>query len=77
MSKTFRFTAETNLQEALDLDPRVQEAFRRLGLKCNDCVAAIAEDFRVAALYHTKSLDEILAALNALGIQDRTENEPK
>lgn len=68
MSGPFRFTAETNLQEALDLDPRVQEEFRRLGLKCNDCAAAIAETVREAALYHEKNLAEILEALNRLRV---------
>ena len=71
MSKRFEFTAETNIQEALDLDDRVPDAFKRLGLKCIECAAAEAEPLRLAALYHEKDLDEILKTLNALKIKKK------
>lgn len=64
------FRPETNLQEALARAPEVAEAFKRLGLKCVDCVAAEKETFRHAALYHEKSLDEILKELNGLKLRD-------
>lgn len=61
-----RFTAETNLQQALDRAPEVREAFKALGLKCGDCVAAEIETLRHAALYHEKPLEQILGDLNGL-----------
>lgn len=67
MSERFVFTAETNIQEALDLEPRVAEVFRNLGLKCVDCVAAEKENLRIGALYHERDLQKILEALNRQG----------
>jgi len=70
----FVFTAETNIADAMDLDPRVVEAFQALGLKCpgkpgrESCVAAEKETLAEAALYHEKDLAGILGALNALRI---------
>lgn len=75
MSKRFQFTAETNIQDALDLDPRVEQEFTKLGLKCFDCAATIVESLKHAALYHEKSLDEILEALNRLGIKPKEKKE--
>ncbi|MHC4607153.1 MAG: DUF1858 domain-containing protein [Planctomycetota bacterium] len=69
MSKKFAFTGETRIEDALMKGARVLETFRRLGLKCEECAAAGAEDLRTAALYHEKPLDEILEALNDLGIK--------
>lgn len=71
MSRPFVFTADTNIEEALGLDPRVAETFRRLGLKCIECAAAPVERLRHAALYHEKPLDEVLRALNELGIKEK------
>ena len=71
MSAAFRFTAETNLQEAIDLDPRVVDAFHKLGLKCFDCAAAPVETLREAARYHEKNLEEILSALQALDLSGK------
>ena len=62
------FTAKTNIQEALDLDDRVGELFKRLGLNCIDCVAAEKETLFETALYHEKDLQQVLDALNALGV---------
>jgi hypothetical protein len=69
------FTAQTNIAEAMELDPRVVEAFRSLGLKCPGrtpgrewCVAAEKETLAEAALYHEKDLAAILGALNDLRI---------
>ena len=70
----FEFTSETNIQAALDLDPRVAEVFRKLGLKCVDCVAAEKETLRIGALYHEKELKEILAELNRHGFR-KPQNE--
>lgn len=60
------FTAETNLAEALDRDPAIEEAFRKLGLKCPDCAAASVENLRDAARYHGKNLEEILTVLRSV-----------
>ena len=74
MAEPFRFTAETNILEALELDPeKVGEALKRLGLKCVDargewCAAVVSETFAHAALYHEVPLEKILAELNGLGI---------
>lgn len=73
MTEPFQFTAETNIQQALDLDGRVVEAFRRLGLKCIDrknemCVAAEVETLADAARFHEFSLETLLAELNRLRI---------
>lgn len=62
------FTAQTNIQEVLDLDERVAGEFKKLGLRCVDCVAAEKETLSEAALYHEKDLQGILDALNALGV---------
>ena len=69
MSDPVRFTPETGIEKALELDPAVKEAFERLGLKCFDCVASTVETLRHAALYHEKNLDEILRELNRLKIE--------
>ena len=73
MVEPFRFTAETNIEEALSLDDRVVQAMKALGLKCVNagdemCPAATVETLREAFLYHDVPLDRILAALNALQI---------
>jgi hypothetical protein len=73
MSETFRFTGETNIRLALELDDRVAEAFRRLGLKCLDkrgelCVAADVETLADASRYHEVPLERILGELNALAV---------
>jgi hypothetical protein len=73
MAEPFRFTAETNIEEALSLDDKVVQALKALGLKCVDasdemCPAATVETLREASLYHDIPLDRILAALNALRI---------
>lgn len=68
-----RFTAETVIQQALDLAPEVAEAFDRLGLKCRDCVAAEKETLRLAAIYHEKPLEQILSELNALKFREQKE----
>lgn len=63
----FVFTADTNIQEALDLDPKVAEIFKKLGLKCVECVAAEVETLRLGALYHERELQPILEELNSHG----------
>lgn len=82
MSDLFLFTPSTNIQEALELDDRVVDALRNLGLKCVDrsnemCVAAAVETLADAALYHNIPLDRILSALNDLAIQRKPAEEPK
>ncbi len=67
MGGRFEFTPDTNIQEALEVDPRIPEIFRKLGLKCVECVAAEKETLRIAALYHEKDLLEILRELNRHG----------
>lgn len=71
----FVFTARTNIAEALELDPRVVDAFRALGLVCPGrtpkrewCVATEKETLAEAALYHERDLETILRALNDLKI---------
>lgn len=71
MGDPVRFTAETNIQKALESDKRVEQAIKALGLKCVDehgemCVAAEVETLREAALYHDIPLEKILAALNGM-----------
>lgn len=74
MAEPFRFTAQTNILEALELDPgKVGEALKRLGLKCVDprgewCAAVVSETLAEASLYHEVPLEKILAELNGLGI---------
>lgn len=73
MTEPFLFTAATNIQDALEQDPRVLETLGRLGLKCVDrrgdwCVAAAVETLADAALYHNLPLDRILSDLNGLAI---------
>ena len=71
MAEPIRFTADTNIEEALLLDDRVVKALQQLGLKCVDkkrdemCVAATVETLREAALYHEIPLEKILEPLNA------------
>ena len=80
MTEPFLFTPRTNIQEALELDDRVVQALRSLGLKCvlkdEMCVAATVETLADAALYHDIPLDRILLTLNELGIQRRPEPGP-
>jgi hypothetical protein len=71
----FVFTATTKISEAMELDPKVVEAFRSLGLMCPGrtpkrewCVAADKETLAEAALYHERELGTILRALNDLKI---------
>jgi hypothetical protein len=82
MSELFLFTPNTNIQDALELDDRVVEALRILGLKCVDrsnemCVAASVETLADAALYHNIPLDRILSALNDLAIPRKPVEDPK
>jgi len=83
MSEPFVFTARTNIAEAMELDPRVVEAFRSMGLRCPGrtpkrdwCVASEKETLADAALYHERELDPILRELNALGIPAKPRGEP-
>ena len=73
MAESFRFTADTNIEEALLLGDAVVRALKGLGLKCVDardemCPGATVETLREASLYHDIPLERILAALNALRI---------
>ena len=66
-----KYTAGTNIQSALEGDPRVLEVMKGLGLKCVDrrgemCVAAAVETLADAALYHDVPLETILTELNRL-----------
>jgi hypothetical protein len=71
----FVFTARTVIAEAMELDPRVVEAFRALGLRCAGktpkrewCVASDRETIADAAVFHERELEPILRALNDLRI---------
>lgn len=74
--RRFRFEADTNIAKALETDPRVAEAFRKLGLRCwrkgdeDYCVAAEKETLADAALFHEKDIEEILRELNALDVRE-------
>ena len=83
MSDVFVFTAQTNIAEALELGPRVVEAFRSMGLRCPGrtpkrdwCVATEKETLADAALFHERELEPILRELNALGIPVPPRSEP-
>ena len=76
MTEPFQFTAETNIFKALELDPRVKDALKGLGLKCVDsrgeyCPAVEVETLSDAARYHAVNLDEILDALNRLRVREK------
>ena len=78
VSKPFHFKADTPIAVALELDPRVIEAMKSLGLKCVDksgemCVAADVETLTDASRYHDIPLDRILETLNALGVRVKEE----
>lgn len=70
----FIFKAETSILDALELGPKVEEAFRGLGLKCPGkpkgewCAAVEVETLSDASRYHEIDLQKILDALNALDI---------
>lgn len=81
MAEPFEFTAETNILKALELDPRVGEALRKLGLKCVDkrgevCVAAEIETLADAARFHEMNLEDILAQLKRLNVTPRSNPNP-
>ena len=66
------YAADTNIQKAIEGDPRVVDVLKRIGLKCIDrhgelCVAAEVETFADAALYHEIPLEKILGELDRLG----------
>jgi hybrid cluster-associated redox disulfide protein len=67
MTERFEFTPDTRIQDALEVDPRVPEIFKKFGWKCGDCVAAEKESLRIGALYHEKDLEELLRELNRHG----------
>jgi len=76
MTESFLFTPRTKIQEALELDDRVVQALKSLGLSCVDhreemCVAAAVETLADAALYHNIPLEKILLTLNELGLQKK------
>lgn len=76
MTEPFLFTSRTNIQEALELDDRVVQALKSLGLQCVDrreemCVAAAVETLADASLYHNIPLEKILLTLNDLGLQKK------
>ena len=73
------FTARTVIADAMELDARVVEAFRTLGLRCPGrtpkrewCVAADRETLADAAVFHERELEPILRALNDLRIPGKT-----
>lgn len=66
-AERFVFTADTNILEALEVDPKVAEVFKKLGLKCVDCVAAEVETLKLGAMYHERELQPILEELNSHG----------
>lgn len=71
MSRRMSLGPETNIQLLFDRDPeRVTAAFRELGLKCFDCVAAGIETLRDAARYHDTSLENILKVLEKLELTE-------
>ena len=83
MSELFVFTARTNIAEALELGPRVVEAFRSMGLRCPGrtpkrdwCVASEKETLADAATFHERELEPILRELNALAIPAQPRSEP-
>lgn len=74
MTEPFLFTPRTNIQEALELDDRVVQALKSIGLKCVDkreemCVAAAVETLADASMFHNVPLEKILQTLNGLGLQ--------
>lgn len=73
--KRFVFTKDTRIQDALELGDAVVEAFKRLGLKCRNCVAAEQETLFHAALYHETDLQKILDELNKLNVAPLEEEE--
>ena len=70
----FVFKAETPIIDALELGPKVEEAFRSIGLKCPGkpkgewCAAVEVETLADASLYHEVDLKKILDTLNALDL---------
>jgi hypothetical protein len=73
MAEAPRFTAETNILEALERGELVGKTLKRLGLKCVDardesCVASAVETLADAARYHNLPLERILSELNALSL---------
>ena len=73
MPDPFVFKPDTNILQALEMDDRVVEALKSLGLKCIDkrqeaCVAAEVETLADASRYHDIPLENILSALNRLGV---------
>jgi pyrrolidone-carboxylate peptidase len=76
MGDPFVFEAGTCIQRALELDERVVEALKGLGLKCVDhrdemCPAAAVETLADAARFHEIPLERILETLQALGLPAR------
>lgn len=72
------FTGKTVIADAMELDPRVVEAFRTLGLRCPGrtprrewCVAADRETLADAAVFHERGLEPILRTLNDLRIPEK------
>jgi hypothetical protein len=65
-----RFRKEMLVVEVLDAHPDAAGVFQRLGYRCVDtddwCVVIEKDSLATAAEMHGKSLDELLAALNAL-----------
>jgi hybrid cluster-associated redox disulfide protein len=58
-----RFTKETNIQEILNKGEVVEQIFRKLGLKCIQCVAAEKETLQDAARYHGIPVERIINEL--------------
>ncbi len=78
MAEPFRFMPQTQIRQALEVDDRVLEAFKQLGLRCVDargelCAAAEVETLADASRYHEVPLQKLLEVLNGLGVSPKAE----
>jgi hybrid cluster-associated redox disulfide protein len=54
---------DTNIQQLLQKNKRANEVFKKLGLKCIECVVAEKETLWHAAAYHKITLDMLINEL--------------
>jgi hybrid cluster-associated redox disulfide protein len=75
-SEAPRFSAATNIAEALTHGPHIAEVFLRYRMYCIGCTFARFESLKAAAVNHSIDVEEFVNALNAVSTEARHESQP-
>jgi hybrid cluster-associated redox disulfide protein len=71
------FTKEMSIQDAMLAHPKAKDVFERLGMSCQDCMAAQVESIEAGAAMHGIDPDEVVAELRGLDSGVNSDGEEK